>query len=202
MINRVAAALALANKLGRNKPCWCGSGIKFKRCHWKREGQEAPKRQEFHDRRRRIYESGACLHPDAGPSKCSGKIIKSHTIQRSGGLSRISRDGQVHTFVKHMGIFDDSTWDPESGPRTLGVRRASTFTGFCNRHDNILFEPIEKRPFNGEPAQIALLAYRAICYQYFHKQRALFASSLRREMDKGFPFHYQYRHPKALRRLR
>ena len=23
-----------ANKLGRNDPCWCGSGKKFKRCHF------------------------------------------------------------------------------------------------------------------------------------------------------------------------
>jgi uncharacterized protein YecA (UPF0149 family) len=22
------------NKLGRNDPCWCGSGKKFKKCHW------------------------------------------------------------------------------------------------------------------------------------------------------------------------
>lgn len=22
-----------ARKLGRNEPCWCGSGLKYKRCH-------------------------------------------------------------------------------------------------------------------------------------------------------------------------
>jgi len=21
-------------KIGRNEPCWCGSGLKYKRCHW------------------------------------------------------------------------------------------------------------------------------------------------------------------------
>lgn len=21
-------------KLGRNEPCWCGSGKKYKKCHW------------------------------------------------------------------------------------------------------------------------------------------------------------------------
>ena len=24
-----------ARKLGRNDPCWCGSGKKYKRCHYK-----------------------------------------------------------------------------------------------------------------------------------------------------------------------
>ena len=28
-----AKAPASAAKLGRNDPCWCGSGKKFKRCH-------------------------------------------------------------------------------------------------------------------------------------------------------------------------
>ena len=28
-----ATATAPANKLGRNDPCWCGSGKKFKKCH-------------------------------------------------------------------------------------------------------------------------------------------------------------------------
>ena len=30
---RAAAEPAEAAKLGRNDPCWCGSGKKFKRCH-------------------------------------------------------------------------------------------------------------------------------------------------------------------------
>ena len=25
------------HKLGRNDPCWCGSGKKYKNCHWKQE---------------------------------------------------------------------------------------------------------------------------------------------------------------------
>ncbi len=23
--------------LGRNDPCWCGSGQKYKRCHWEKD---------------------------------------------------------------------------------------------------------------------------------------------------------------------
>ena len=25
-------------KLGRNDPCWCGSGKKYKKCHWGKPG--------------------------------------------------------------------------------------------------------------------------------------------------------------------
>ncbi|HEX9654043.1 MAG TPA: SEC-C metal-binding domain-containing protein, partial [bacterium] len=29
-------------KIGRNDPCWCGSGKKFKRCHLGREDMPRP----------------------------------------------------------------------------------------------------------------------------------------------------------------
>jgi preprotein translocase subunit SecA len=29
----VPAAKVNGRKVGRNDPCWCGSGLKFKRCH-------------------------------------------------------------------------------------------------------------------------------------------------------------------------
>ncbi len=32
-------------KLGRNDPCWCGSGVKFKRCHGALDGGKPPARQ-------------------------------------------------------------------------------------------------------------------------------------------------------------
>ena len=27
-------------KIGRNDPCWCGSGKKYKRCHWRQDGRQ------------------------------------------------------------------------------------------------------------------------------------------------------------------
>lgn len=27
----------LPPKVGRNEPCWCGSGLKYKRCHWDKD---------------------------------------------------------------------------------------------------------------------------------------------------------------------
>ncbi len=199
LIAEAAALKAHTNKLGRNKPCWCGSRKKHKRCHLNRESQAPVDKQEFHRQRKRIYEKGMCLHPDAEPSECSSGIIKAHTIQRNGGLSRISRRGQVYTFVKHMGLFDESVWDPQSGAISIGVRKASTFSGFCNRHDNDLFKPLEQSPFHASPLQIALLGYRSICHQLYMKERTLDASELRRDMDKGIPFIYQYKYQREQR---
>lgn len=38
---------AAARKLGRNDPCWCGSGKKYKKCHLNREPQTAQEREAY-----------------------------------------------------------------------------------------------------------------------------------------------------------
>jgi len=35
--NKQAAAASTRSKIGRNDPCWCGSGKKYKRCHWRED---------------------------------------------------------------------------------------------------------------------------------------------------------------------
>ena len=30
----------MSTKLGRNDPCWCGSGKKYKRCHWREDKEK------------------------------------------------------------------------------------------------------------------------------------------------------------------
>jgi SEC-C motif len=39
-IPATAPILNASPRLGRNDPCWCGSGKKYKRCHWGKETQE------------------------------------------------------------------------------------------------------------------------------------------------------------------
>ncbi len=147
----------LITKLGRNDKYWCGSGKKYKRCHLGRDAQQPLGKQDVLERFSRVYEEGRCLHPNAGLSTCTGKIIKAHTIQRNGGLSKIARNGHVYSALKHGRMFEESKSKPDSGPNMIGIREASTFTGFCAQHDNELFAQIEKRPFDGSPIQTALL---------------------------------------------
>ena len=80
----------------RNKPCWCNSGLKYKSCHLNREKAAAPTLQDKLKNTRKFFGKKYCLHPNAG-EECKGDIIKAHTVQRSGGLSKIARNGHVYT---------------------------------------------------------------------------------------------------------
>ena len=69
--------------------------------------------------------------------------------------------------------------------RLEGVRVASTFTGFCGRHDTELFRPLETQEFGGTPEQCLLLAYRAVCRELYAKQGTLALADTLRELDRG-----------------
>ena len=174
-------------KIGRNDPCWCGSGKKLKKCHLAGETGAGPDRQEVLRRFMRVYETGRCLHPDAHVGSCSGDVIAAHTIQRSGGLDRIARRGHVYNMAKHGRFYDRSKWAPDTGPISVGTKEASTFRGFCSRHDSQLFEPIERQPFSSKPEQIALLGYRAISYEWLMKEKLLETNDINRDILKDYP---------------
>jgi hypothetical protein len=72
--------------------------------------------------------------------------------------------------------------------QSVGWRDASTFTGFCAKHDASTFGPIEKVRFTGSKQQCFLLGYRALCHEIFQKTGALKASpQIRRIIDRGLP---------------
>jgi len=170
-------------KIGRNDPCWCGSGKKFKKCHLNREYESPPPLQQCLLARKLSYGKQYCLHPNAG-AECKGNIIKAHTIQRSGGLSRIAKNGHVYTFFPdHLTMLKGG----ELTARLVGVKNASTFTGFCGFHDNQTFEPIEKHAFLPNQEQAFLLGYRAICRELFGKRAQLELIPFSRQLDRGQP---------------
>lgn len=158
------------NKIGRNDPCWCGSGKKYKKCHYGRESME--KQSPFSAEKQLIknYSKKYCLHPGASENECNGYIVKAHTIQRSGGLSKIAENGHVLAFRPNMKTLIET--GGKILPKPLGIRKASTFTGFCEYHDSSTFERIEKHPFKTEKEQCFLLSYRALCRELFTKKAA------------------------------
>lgn len=192
-------------RIGRNSPCWCGSGVKYKRCHL--QGDQAKKPSTvwtIKDLLNGRYSERYCLHPHASPNNCNGPIVKAHTIQRSGGLNRIaSEKGFVYGFVatgadvaKH--IESQSKTFRLQSPKRIGLKEASTFTGFCNKHDTITFLPIERNPFQDEPEHCFLLAYRAICRSLFMKKGNVEFFELLKQLDEDltsaervqiYPFH-------------
>ena len=183
------AELEPKQKMGRNDLCWCGSGRKWKRCHLDRESRPPPIPGEQTSRLYREFQKGYCSHPDASPDNCSDKIVRAHTVQRRGGIAAIAESGHVisvksamQDLVKNDGAFV---------PRKIGGRRASTFMGFCAKHDNAMFQPVEKQSFTLSPQSCFLLGFRALSNELFSKRAELRAMQGMRELDSGKPFAVQ-----------
>jgi hypothetical protein len=172
-----------------NDPCWCGSGIKWKKCHRDRENQQPIPAGKSMDDLLQTMTKGYCLHPDASREACGAKIIKAHTVQRNGGLADIAENGHVISFKR--GFEDIYKNQGKIVPREIGIRHASTFMGFCSTHDHALFAPVEKAPISIDAQSAFLLSYRAVCYEYFQKDVALRCGDIYRQMDRGQPFHIQ-----------
>ena len=185
-------------KIGRNDRCWCNSGIKYKYCHLGREAQPELGQQEAINRFVKRSKKGRCLHPDAGPSTCSGRVIAAHTIQKNGGLNHIARDGHVGSFLIHPSKLLRSRRDLNSAPHSVGVREASTFNGFCSGHDNKLFAPIDDKQFDGDMEQILLLGFRAICHELHSKRFAFDLDQQMRDFDRGQPVAFQRTYQETL----
>lgn len=175
--------------MGRNEPCWCGSGAKWKKCHRNRHLQKPVPIGKLINEMRKSFQRGLCLHPEAGTSTCSPKPIKAHTIQRRGGLEAIAEDGHVISGKKgYEQIYKN---DGEVVPQPLGIGSASTFMGFCGAHDNKLFEPIEINHYILDSQTAFLLAYRATAYEYLTKRNAVETIDIQRGIDRGKDFQTQ-----------
>lgn len=161
-LNPSIGRLINVSTLGRNALCWCGSGKKYKKCHIWRERQEPLELNDGLKVFKAQFSRSYCSHPDK--ASCSDKIINAHTIQRSGVISAIAEDG--HVFGLEI--------DPLTGIREedfnvkqIGVKKATTFKGFCGHHDNEAFKPLEGEPFVGNQKQCFLLGYRALCKEVY-----------------------------------
>jgi hypothetical protein len=172
--------------MGRNEPCWCRSGKKWKHCHRERGTQERRNVHELLDAVHREQTKGNCAHPDAGAQTCSGRTTNAHTIQKEGGLRAISENGHVVSIKK--GAFAIGKNAGQIVPTQEGIASASTFPGFCNAHD-AMFNPTELSTVTLGREVAFLLSYRAIVYEKFLKEAALRSIEFdRREADKGRPF--------------
>ncbi|WP_339891228.1 SEC-C domain-containing protein [uncultured Alteromonas sp.] len=158
-------------KIGRNEPCWCGSGKKYKKCHYLRSDEIAHPIGRLLAEIKSKTAHKECLHPESGKGQCSKKVIDAHSIQKSGPLKHIIDDtNHVYTF----GI--DSNGKEEISK--LGWQKASTFKGFCGVHDKAMFSPIEDESYTGSKFQSFIAGYRAYALEYFKKVSVI----------KGLPF--------------
>lgn len=170
-------------KIGRNDPCWCGSGMKYKKCHLNRQESKPVSIYEVDKILRKEHTKKYCCVPVSLKCFCSGDIIKAHTITRATSLKKIAKDDHVYGFkvsieklCKNNGILY---------PEKIGIRQASTFTGFCKKHDDELFVDIEKKPFTFTKRECFLHAYRALIREYFTKRAVVNTAGFRSQFDSG-----------------
>ncbi len=172
-----------SKKIGRNASCWCGSGEKFKYCHLNRERDEKPKHWETAAEFRSLFSAEYCSAPDAWHHECDKKIVRAHTVPKSSSLSKIARNGHVLAFVPTLENIAKN--HGRLLPVSRGVNQASTFNGFCKKHDNDIFSPIENYDFIGTPEQCFLLAYRANAREIYTKKAQSKTQNLMKSADRG-----------------
>jgi hypothetical protein len=134
-----------------------------------------------------------CYHPEA-PNGCSDRIINAHEISKSSQLKAIALDGVVIS-GKPVSMFEQIKHSGMTVFREVGIKKASTFSGFCDKHDNEFFSPIEDEVFQPTARQVALVHYRMLARE-FHSKAA--ASELRECFEKTHnqplnPFSKRYR---------
>ena len=176
-------------KVGRNEPCPCGSGKKYKRCCLSQEQRMS--KWDYAGWYNEAFSQNECLVPEPLKHECDNGIAKAHTVPRN-CLKRIARNGHVCSFLTTPDVRPGLA--PATGllqPHLAGVNKASTFSGFCPKHDNDLFAPLEKTLFCATPEQCFLLAYRAFAREYYVKRVAAANVGLLGEAAMGLPLSEQ-----------
>ena len=170
-------------KQGRNTPCWCGSGKKFKVCHLNREQQVLENPWHAIEATRKAFKRKLCTAHGGLFGDCDGQIVKAHSISKGANLSAIAKNGHViqyQTNIKEMN---------KNGGKLVatkvGIGDASTFNGFCAAHDRTLFSCIENEAFTGRPDQCLAIAYRTLSREAYGKDSAAQMRSILRDADKG-----------------
>ena len=60
----------ISKQIGRNDPCWCGSGIKFKKCHLDRESQDKVNHWDSAKEFKKTFSKRYCCVPDELKHEC------------------------------------------------------------------------------------------------------------------------------------
>lgn len=118
----------------------------------------------------KAWEEAWCFAAEFDQPHCADKIIRAHSVQRSGVLDRIAENGHVLSWQ------DDPRGEDGPDLREIGIHKASTFRGFCEKHDNDIFGPLDRFAFSGTPEQSFLLFLRALTHESHHTHAAIRAA--------------------------
>lgn len=108
-----------------------------------------------------------CLHEN-----CEKIAVSSHALQKRGPIKHVAKNGDV-VALKQSRHHDFSIDKKEVKLKfgTVGVKKISTYPGFCQEHDDRLFSDIEKRGLDlRNPKHLCLLFYRNFSYEFSRKR--------------------------------
>lgn len=167
----------------RNLPCWCGSGKKYKKCHLNRENEERIKRSDLEKHNKNLSLKRECCVKNLFGNECTTTIVKAHSISKSGSLKEISVNSHIMGTKPHINTIIKN--DGKIFLEEVGINKASTFTGFCSKHDKELFAEIEDKEITLSDKQLFLLAYRGMCREIFLKEQNKETEEFLRNADRG-----------------
>jgi hypothetical protein len=108
-----------------------------------------------------------CFWPEGS---CAETAIRAHSIQKSGVLDLLC-DNNKHVIMPQIGL--DINRGPVLTFEKVGRNKATTFTGLCDKHDTLLFEPIDKNDFTPDNHEyMFLLAYRSVLRELHVKMKS------------------------------
>ena len=170
------------NKLGRNDPCWCGSGRKFKQCHLQRASEPHPSRVELFDALKASFSDKYCSCSLDRRRECKGNIVRAHSLSRRNALAAVTEEGHVFSLTPHWpSLFFKDKFEFKN----KSAHEASTFTGFCEYHDNEIFRDLDRHEFDGGKTLTVLSAYRTVCREIFMKKGHISTGEHGRRLDRG-----------------
>ncbi len=164
-------------KIGRNDLCWCNSGKKYKKCHLRKESKNIYKTFEMEGALKKIQKDNKlCACPSTYKKDCRGSIINAHTVSKK-YLKNISQNQHIYTgCIKSILAYEKNNGEVKA--LKVGINKASTFTGFCEYHDKVLFSCFENCDFNKSDKQIFLVGYRSFCWEYYAKTIQMYSIKL------------------------
>ena len=184
----------------RNKPCWCGSGKKYKKCHLVSDFQEnenyididnLKKAEEFVNVIKThidAYEQEKCCAKDIGLGDCNGKIREACPVFRNLDLNEISSSGKIMKYVFDTAVKKNEDED-EDGKLLLKAKEddaesVSVFYGFCEKHDRNLFSCFENSDFTGRSDQCLAIACQNISRGLHCRNEGLLFRNIYYEINK------------------
>lgn len=173
-------------KLGRNDLCWCKSGMKYKKCCLFKQEARKVSSSEYGNKNIKEYNHRVCLAKGGPFGECKGRIVRSHSISKSSSLDPISNEaGEVYGYKPTTEGHNPDKYTMHYKPELIPARRASTFYGFCKHHDQVIFSPIENKPFVATTEQCFLLAYRTLARDLHVKIGQLNSSTHDHSLEYG-----------------